>query len=94
MTKENLSDPITLRIPVDVLTAIGKIAEATEHSSNWVIVRALRIYLLNEGADVLAARKGWQQIADGEFEDIDDLVADIEQIASGGVNATRYDDHT
>ncbi|MCA1371823.1 ribbon-helix-helix protein, CopG family [Ensifer sp. NBAIM29] len=82
MGKQNLSDPITLRIPLDVLSDIEAIAEATERSRSWVIVRALRTYLLNEGADVLAFRQGQQEIANGDYEDVDDVLADMMRIAS------------
>jgi predicted transcriptional regulator len=82
MSKENLSDPITLRIPIDVLTEIEEIAETTERTRSWVIVRALKAYLQSEGANILAFRKGRQEIADGDFEDFDDVLADMERIAS------------
>lgn len=82
MKKPGLSDPVTLRIPLDVLNEIEAIAEATERSRSWVMVRAMRAYLQGEGATVLAYRKGRQEIADGEFEDIDDVLADMERIAS------------
>ena len=82
MAKPELSDPITLRIPLDVLADIEAIAETTERSRSWVIVRALRAYLVSEGANILAFRKGRQEIADGHVEDIDDVLADMERIAS------------
>lgn len=85
MAKPDLSDPITLRMPVDVLADIEAIAEATERSRSWIIVRALRTYLMNEGADVLAAIKGREQIANGEHVDIDDVIADIDRIIAGKV---------
>lgn len=85
MAKSELSDPITLRIPLDVLADVEAIAETTERSRSWIIVRALRSYLMHEGADILAYRKGRQEVADGDVEDIDDVLADMERIASGKV---------
>jgi predicted transcriptional regulator len=82
MTKHPLSNPITLRIPQDVLTEIEAIAETTERSRSWIIVRALKTYLLNEGADILAVRQGQQEIADGQYESFDDVLADLKNIAS------------
>ncbi|WP_245498833.1 CopG family ribbon-helix-helix protein [Rhizobium leguminosarum] len=58
MTRANMSESVTLRIPVDVLSDIEAIADATERSRSYIIVRALRTYLLNEGADIVAAIKG------------------------------------
>ncbi|MDP9838291.1 hypothetical protein J2T09_003058 [Neorhizobium huautlense] len=35
---------------------------------------------MNEGADVMNALRGKQQIADGEYEDMDDVIADMDRI--------------
>jgi predicted transcriptional regulator len=83
MTKSSTSESVTLRIPADVLTDIQAIAEATERSRSYIIVRALRTYLMNEGADIFAAVKGREQIAAGDYEDIDDVIADMDRIIAG-----------
>ena len=62
MPKPELSDPITLRLPVDVLDAIERIGRASDRTRSWVMVRALRLYLAGEGADILAIAKGLEQI--------------------------------
>ncbi|MBY5705728.1 ribbon-helix-helix protein, CopG family [Rhizobium leguminosarum] len=80
MTRANMSESVTLRIPVDVLSDIEAIANATERSRSYIIVRALRTYLLNEGADIFAAIKRREQIAAGEQEDLDDVIADMDRI--------------
>ena len=85
MTKASTSESVTLRIPSDVLSNIESIAEATERSRSYIIVRALRTYLLNEGSDILEAIKGREQIAAGEYEDIDDVIADMDRIIAGKV---------
>ncbi|SIQ48971.1 Predicted transcriptional regulator [Rhizobium sp. RU33A] len=85
MTKPPLSDPITLRIPEDVLADIETIAEATERSRSWVIVRALRTYLQQEGAEILAYRQGLEEVAAGQVEDIDQVLEDLQRIASDKV---------
>lgn len=74
------SYPITISVPCDVLKNIDAIAEATGTSKSDIIVCALRTFLLNEGADVLSAIRGRDQIAAGKFEDIDDLIADVDNI--------------
>lgn len=73
-------ESISINIPADVMSKIEAIAEATEHSVDWVISRALRTYLLNEGRDVLNSIEGRDQIARGEFEDIDGVIADLERL--------------
>ena len=83
MSKANSSDSVTLRIPSDVVSEIEAIAKATDRSRSYIIVRALRTYLLNEGKDILAAARGRDQIASGEYEDMDDVIADMDRIIAG-----------
>jgi len=85
MTRPTLSDPITLRIPEDVLADIETIAQATERSRSWVIVRALRTYLQQEGAEILAYKQGLDEVAAGETEDLDEVLEDLKRIASNKV---------
>lgn len=85
MTKTISSESVTLRVPGEVLSDIEIIAKATDRSRSYIIVRALRTYLMNEGADVLGALRGKQQIADGEYEDMDDVIAEMDRIIAGKV---------
>ena len=75
-----LSDPISIRLPRDVLAAVEQVAKASDRSRSWVLVRALRRYLMTEGADILAVVEGRAQIADGDAHDMDDVLDDIERI--------------
>lgn len=75
-----LSDPISIRLPRDVLAAIEQVAKASDRSRSWVLVRALRRYLMTEGADILAVVEGRAQIANGDAHDMDDVLNDIERI--------------
>ncbi len=70
MPKLSLSDPITMRLPEDVLAEIEQIAETCDRTRSWVMVRALKLYLASEGADILAVRKGREQVAEGDVQDI------------------------
>ena len=83
MSKVELSDPIALRVPVDLLSDIEKIAGAADRTRSWVMVRAIRLYLAGEGAQILKVAEGLQQLDNGEAEDMDDVIADIEQIVRG-----------
>ncbi|MDR6829020.1 putative transcriptional regulator [Bosea sp. BE271] len=80
MSKVELSDPIALRIPVDVLGDIEKIAAVSERTRSWVIVRALRLYLASEGADCLAIIRGREEAAEGGGHDADDVLGELESI--------------
>jgi predicted transcriptional regulator len=75
--KPVLSDPITLRIPADILAEVEQIAKATERSRSWVIVRALKYYLMAEGNDILQILKGEEQVRNGEFVDAEDFFAEL-----------------
>lgn len=83
MPKRDLSDPITLRLPLDVLGDIEAIAETCERTRSWVVVRALRMYLAAEGADILAYKKGLEQVTAGEVHDMDDVLHEVQQIVRG-----------
>lgn len=85
MSKVDLSDPIALRIPVDVLNDVEKIAAASERTRSWVIVRALKLYLAGEGADCLAILRGREEAAAGGGHDADDVLAELEGIVRGKV---------
>ncbi|OYU92289.1 MAG: CopG family transcriptional regulator [Bradyrhizobiaceae bacterium PARB1] len=76
----DLSDPISLRLPVEMLKSIERVAEASDRTRSWVIVRALRRYLATEGADILAVIEGRAQIAAGKFRDMDEVLDEIDQI--------------
>ena len=81
MAKPVLSDPIALRLPVDVLKDIEIIAAASERSRSWVMVRAMRYYLLNEGADILEVSQGLQDVKDGKVHDLDTVLSELDRLA-------------
>ena len=75
--QRSLSDPITLRLPKDVLNAIEAVARVSGRPRSWVMVRAMKAYLASEGReirDLEAAR----QAAAGAME-IDDLLAEMDR---------------
>lgn len=83
MSKRGLSDPITLRLPLDVLGDVEAIAKTCERPRSWVMVRALRMYLAAEGAQILAYQKGLEQVAAGEVHEMGDVLDEIQQIVRG-----------
>lgn len=83
MARQPLSDPIPLRLPLDVLADIKKIARASDRTRSWVMVRALRLYLAGEGADILNVIAGREAIAAGDDHDMDDVLGEIGQIVRG-----------
>ncbi len=80
MPRPTLSDPLTLRMPTDVLEAIEAIAETCDRSRSWVMVRAMRLYLAREGAEILAVRRGREEAANGDVHDMETVLSELEGI--------------
>lgn len=78
--KPVLSDPITLRVPQDILDAIEKIAETSNRSRSWVIVRALKYYLMAEGNELLEIAAARRDVADGKVTEFDDLLDELDAL--------------
>lgn len=83
MSKQNLSDPITLRLPLDLLAEIEAVAGACERSRSWVMVRALKAYLAQEGREILEIKQARKAVADGQGTDADDVLAELDVMIKG-----------
>lgn len=81
--KRELSDPITIRLPVDVLSEIEDVARTCERSRSWVIVRALESYLAGEGREVLELARARQAVDAGDVHDLDEVIEEVEAITKG-----------
>jgi len=78
--KPVLSDPITLRVPQDILDDIEKIAETSDRSRSWVIVRALKYYLMAEGNEILSIRRGLADIEAGRTVDAEEFFEELDRL--------------
>ena len=83
MPKQNLSDAITLRLPLDLLAEIEAVAGACERSRSWVMVRALKAYLAQEGREILEIKQARKAVADGQGTDADDVLVELDTILKG-----------
>ncbi|NTF87399.1 ribbon-helix-helix protein, CopG family [Agrobacterium rhizogenes] len=81
--QSGLSDPITLRVPVDILAEIEEIADVCERTRSWVFVRALKSYLAAEGREVLEIAKARRDMANGEAYDLDDVISEVAKGVKG-----------
>lgn len=81
--QRNLSQPITMRLPQDVLAEIEQIANACDKTRSWVFVRALKSYLAAEGREIIELAKAREQIESGESFDLDDVIAEVDEITKG-----------
>jgi predicted transcriptional regulator len=80
---QSLSDPLTMRIPTDVLTEIEEIAGICNRTRSWVFVRALKSYLATEGKEIRDIAKAKREIEAGEGTDLDDIIDEVDAIAKG-----------
>ena len=80
---QSLSDPITMRIPRDVLAEIEEIAHISERSRSWVIVRAMKAYLAAEGKEIKDIAKARRAIENGAGFDLDEVIEEAEAIIKG-----------
>jgi predicted transcriptional regulator len=83
VSKRELSDPITMRLPVDVLAEIEEIARICDRSRSWVFVRALKTYLATEGREVIDLAKARTDIGNGLGQDLDEVLAEVDSIIKG-----------
>ena len=83
MAKQDLSDPVTMRLPVDVLAQIEEIAGICERSRSWVFVRALKAYLAEEGREIIENAQAKRDIEAGLGHDLDDVIDEVDAILRG-----------
>ena len=83
MSGRELSDPITLRLPLDVLAEVEQIATICDRSRSWVIVRALKSYLAAEGREIIEIAKARREMDEGHGHDLDEVIAEVDAIVKG-----------
>jgi predicted transcriptional regulator len=74
------SIPVSLRLPADLIETLDKIAAALERSRSWVMLRALRQYIADEGQEVLDVQEGIAEAERGEMVPIEDVLAEMDAI--------------
>jgi predicted transcriptional regulator len=72
--------PISLRLPAGVIGALDEIAIALERSRSWVVLRAIRQYLADEGHAILDIQEGIAEADRDEVVDFDDVMAGLDKI--------------
>jgi predicted transcriptional regulator len=79
----DLSDPIAIRMPLEVLADIERIAGVIDRTRSWVMVRALKLYLAGVGEEVLSQLRAREQNAEDGGHDADEVMRELEQIVTG-----------
>jgi predicted transcriptional regulator len=72
--------PVSIRVPADVVERLDKVAAILERPRSWVILRAIRQYLADEGKEVLDVQEGIKEAERGEGIPIEDVLAEMDEI--------------
>ncbi len=80
MPEGTASIPVSLRLPADLIETLDKIAAVLERSRSWVMLRALRQYVADEGQEVLDVQEGIAEAERGEVVPIEDVLAEMDEI--------------
>jgi predicted transcriptional regulator len=80
MSERELSDPISMRLPIDILADMEEIASICQRSRSWVFVRAMKAYLAAEGGEILDLAQARRDIENGEGQDLDEVIAEVDAI--------------
>jgi predicted transcriptional regulator len=72
--------PVSLRMPADVVERLDKVAAILERPRSWVILRAIRQYLADEGQEVIDVQEGIAEAERGEVVDFDEVMAGLDEI--------------
>jgi predicted transcriptional regulator len=74
------SIPISIRMPADIIETLDKVAAVLERPRSWVILRAIRQYLADEGQEVLDVQEGIAEAERGEVVPIEEVLAEMDVI--------------
>jgi predicted transcriptional regulator len=80
MPEGTSSMPVSLRVPADLIETLDKIAAALERPRSWVMLRALRQYIADEGQEVRDVQEGIAELDRGEGIPIEDVLAEMDEI--------------
>jgi predicted transcriptional regulator len=72
------STSVSLRVPKDLLQQLDAIAAALDRPRSWILLRALRQYLRDEGAEILEVKEGMAQLDNGEGRRFDEALGDLQ----------------
>jgi predicted transcriptional regulator len=76
------SASISLRVPTDLLQKLDRIAAIVERPRSWVLLRAIRQFLEDEGQEILDVQEGIEQADRGECVPFDEVMAELQQMVA------------
>jgi len=73
------STHVSLRVPNDLIEAFDGLAVALDRPRSWVMVRALRQYLDEEGAEIAEDTESLAELDRGEIVSAEDVRGRVEE---------------
>jgi predicted transcriptional regulator len=74
------SSHVSLRVPNEVIAAFDRLAVLLERPRSWVMVRALRRYLAEEGAEIFEDVESIAELDRGEAAPFEDTLRRVREI--------------
>jgi predicted transcriptional regulator len=81
------SSHVSLRVPNDVLAAFDRLAAELERPRSWVMLRALRCYLEEEGAEIIEDGESIAELDRGEVVTSEEMEQRLQAIFERGRKA-------
>jgi predicted transcriptional regulator len=81
------SSHVSLRVPDQVIEAFDKLATILDRPCSWVMLRALREYLEDEGAEIVEDVESLAELDRGEIVSAEDLRSRLEEIIAAAEKA-------
>jgi predicted transcriptional regulator len=80
---------LTLRAPPDLAAALDRIAAILERDRSWVMLRALRQYLVGEGREILEDAAAIAALDKGESIPFEDVLRELNEVIDGSNRKSR-----
>jgi predicted transcriptional regulator len=74
------SSHVSLRLPHDVIEAFDSLAKALDRPRSWVMLRALRCYLEEEGAEIFEDLESIAELDRGEVVPFEETLRKVNEI--------------
>jgi predicted transcriptional regulator len=74
------STHVSLRVPNDLIQAFDKLAVILERPRSWVMLRALRQYLEDEGAEIAEDVESLAELDRGESAPLAESIREVREI--------------
>ena len=81
MPNENAgSTHVSLRVPKELVEAFDKLAAMLDRPRSWVMLRALRQYLDDEGAEIAEDAESLAELERGESAPFEEVIREVREI--------------